>query len=446
MSSTCSAPVAELGQRPGHRLVDDRHRAAAHQLLRLDQPEVGLDAGGVAVHEQADGAGRRQHRGLRVAHAVGLGQVDRLVPGLLGRREQLGRHDVLVDAGRLGLVHAQHVEHRLGVLVVAGERAHAGRGPGRGGVGVPGQQRRDGGRPGPSGVGVVGQALRHEQRAQVGVADAELAEGARRLADLLGRVVGVADDDLLAGEHDRHRRLEALHVELVVLVEERQQVHATPGCRPSCRGARTREHGLLPLIRPVFGAVCQRLMVVSYCRPGSAHSQAEWAIWRNRSRAGTVRTTEPSVRAVRFQSRPSMHGLHELVGHPHRVVGVLVLGRVAVGPVEVHVEAGVAQHAGLALLDRLAPDEVLDVGVVGVEDDHLGGAARLAARLDRAGRGVGAAHEADRARRRAAALEQLVRRADARQVDAGARAALEDDALLGVPVEDRVHRVLDGRG
>src|SRR5580700_8362076 len=66
------------------------------------------------------------------------------------------------------------------------------------------------------------------------------------------------------------------------------------------------EHGLLPLIRPVFGAVCQRLMVVSYCSPGSAHSQAEWAICRNRSRAGTVRTTEPSVRAVSSQSVPSM--------------------------------------------------------------------------------------------------------------------------------------------
>ena len=64
-------------------------------------------------------------------------------------------------------------------------------------------------------------------------------------------------------------------------------------------------HGLEPLMRPVTGAVCQRLIVVSYCMPGSAHSQAEWAIWRNRSRAGTVRTTEPSVRAVRFQSRPS---------------------------------------------------------------------------------------------------------------------------------------------
>ncbi len=72
-------------------------------------------------------------------------------------------------------------------------------------------------------------------------------------------------------------------------------------------------------------------------------------------------------------------GLHELVGDPDRVVGVLVLDRVAVGAVEVHVEAGVAQDAGLALLAGLAPDELLDVGVVDVEDDHLGGAAGLAA-------------------------------------------------------------------
>ena len=66
------------------------------------------------------------------------------------------------------------------------------------------------------------------------------------------------------------------------------------------------------------------------------------------------------------------------------------------------------EHARLALLVGLAPDELLDVGVVDVEDDHLRGAAGLAAALDGAGRGVGAAHEADRAAGRAAAVEQLV--------------------------------------
>jgi hypothetical protein len=47
-------------------------------------------------------------------------------------------------------------------------------------------------------------------------------------------------------------------------------------------------------------------------------------------------------------------------------------------------------------------------------------------------------------RRRAAAFEWLERRADPRQVDAGTRAALEDDPLLAIPVEDRRHLVVDG--
>src|SRR6185312_16301265 len=135
---------------------------------------------------------------------------------------------------------------------------------------------------------------------------------------------------------------------------------------------------------------------------------------------------------------------HEFVGDAHRVVGVLVLDRVGVLAVEVHVEAGVAQRTRLLLLGGLAPDELLDVGVVGVEDDHLGGATGLAAALDRARRRVGAAHEAHRAAGGAAALQVLVRRADVRQVDAGPRAALEDGALFAVPVEDAVHGVVDG--
>ena len=49
-------------------------------------------------------------------------------------------------------------------------------------------------------------------------------------------------------------------------------------------------HGLLALMRPVFLAVCQRLIVVSYCMPGSAHSHADCAICRMRSRALSVFT------------------------------------------------------------------------------------------------------------------------------------------------------------
>src|SRR5438309_9017281 len=62
------------------------------------------------------------------------------------------------------------------------------------------------------------------------------------------------------------------------------------------------EHGFEALMRPVFGHVCQELIVVSYWTPGSAHCQAASAMSRSSFRALVVAITEPSVRAVRFQS------------------------------------------------------------------------------------------------------------------------------------------------
>src|SRR5262249_1212435 len=50
----------------------------------------------------------------------------------------------------------------------------------------------------------------------------------------------------------------------------------------------------------------QLLIVVSYWTPGSAHSHAAAAMSRRRLRASTVSSTAPSVRAVRFHSRPSV--------------------------------------------------------------------------------------------------------------------------------------------
>src|SRR6188472_4207665 len=62
------------------------------------------------------------------------------------------------------------------------------------------------------------------------------------------------------------------------------------------------EHGFEALIRPVFGSVCQLLIVVSYWTPGSAQRHAASAMSCSSLRAFIVSTTEPSVRAVRFQS------------------------------------------------------------------------------------------------------------------------------------------------
>ena len=81
--------VAERLQRQRHGAVDDRHLPAADELLELDEREVGLDAGRVAVHQERDRAGRCEHGRLRVAVAVELAELDRLIPRAPRRREQL---------------------------------------------------------------------------------------------------------------------------------------------------------------------------------------------------------------------------------------------------------------------------------------------------------------------------------------------------------------------
>ena len=63
------------------------------------------------------------------------------------------------------------------------------------------------------------------------------------------------------------------------------------------------EHGFDALIRPVAGQVCHSLMVVSYCMPGSAHSQAASAMSFISSRARTVSVASPLSTAFSFQSR-----------------------------------------------------------------------------------------------------------------------------------------------
>src|SRR5215204_1119169 len=63
--------------------------------------------------------------------------------------------------------------------------------------------------------------------------------------------------------------------------------------------------GLLALMRPALAAVCQWLIVVSNCMPGSAHSHVAWHSLRNSSRALTVRTTLPVVTSRRLPSAPS---------------------------------------------------------------------------------------------------------------------------------------------
>src|SRR5438270_719544 len=112
--------VAELEEGGGHGLVDDLDHAAADQLLVLDQGEVGLDAGGVAIHHEADGAGGREHSDLRVAVSELLAVSERFVPALLAGFVNGGWDICLVDVVDAGAMHADDVEEGFAVDVPAG--------------------------------------------------------------------------------------------------------------------------------------------------------------------------------------------------------------------------------------------------------------------------------------------------------------------------------------
>src|ERR1700749_2747843 len=66
------------------------------------------------------------------------------------------------------------------------------------------------------------------------------------------------------------------------------------------------EHGFDALMRSVFGQVCQRLMVESYCTPGSAQPHAASATRRHRSLALKLSTISPVVREMVSHWAPVM--------------------------------------------------------------------------------------------------------------------------------------------
>ena len=94
-------------------------------------------------------------------------------------------------------VHADHVEERLGVFVVTVERAGGGCDARAGEVGLTAHEGADGASIITAPVAVVRDSERHQQRAQVGEAEAERTIIVRVLRDLVGGIRGVVNQDFL---------------------------------------------------------------------------------------------------------------------------------------------------------------------------------------------------------------------------------------------------------
>ena len=514
--------IAQGAERLRHRVVDDPEIAAAGERLELHQREVGLDAGGVAVHHQADGAGRRDHRGLGVAVAMKLAGLQRAVPCPSGRRDQLGvgtrsgvqRHRahrkpfvVLVFAPGGAAVVANDAQHRLAVVCESGERAQLFRHFRRGGVGRAGHERGDRGGERAALVAVIGQARGHQEAADVGVAQAQGAVSVGQLGDPPGRELGHQHRDL---EHDRpqpHGVLEGRHVEPSVLAPEGHQVE-----RGQIARRVVEEHVLRARVGGVDPAAHRA--GVPFIDGGV---ELEPGVGRG---PGGVADLLPQVpgshglgdlavgAADEIPFTVGLHLLQEGVGDAHRVVGVLpgdgkVGFRIPVGVVGLDLDAGIAlggelngpldvvlrdhrlargDHRGLELrvasrvearlvlgaavrgvvaagrddgvqalvrelgardhrrdlllLRHFPVDERLDVGVVDVDGDHLGGAPGGAAGLDGARGPVADFEEAHQPRRLAATRQGLVLGPERGEVGSGAGAVLEQPRLAQPQIHD----------
>src|SRR5581483_12292224 len=78
------------------------------------------DAGGVAIHHEADSAGGCQYCDLRVAVAVLLAVSESFVPALLRGCVESGRDVALINVVDAGSVHADDVEERFAIEIPAG--------------------------------------------------------------------------------------------------------------------------------------------------------------------------------------------------------------------------------------------------------------------------------------------------------------------------------------
>ena len=72
--------IAKATERGGNRPIDDLEVTATREFLEFNESEIRLDAGSVAIHHQADRAGRRDNAGLGISVAMLAAEVVGTIP------------------------------------------------------------------------------------------------------------------------------------------------------------------------------------------------------------------------------------------------------------------------------------------------------------------------------------------------------------------------------
>src|SRR6267143_5607871 len=103
--------------------VCDLDYSTADQPLVLDEGDVRLDAGRVAVHHERDRPRRRDDGYLRVLETEPLAQRQSLIPRAYRGVNQILRNIIAHNLPNVGPVHADDVEEGFLVARVASERS-----------------------------------------------------------------------------------------------------------------------------------------------------------------------------------------------------------------------------------------------------------------------------------------------------------------------------------
>ena len=80
----CRFAVVQAPQSVRHAAIHDLQHAATSEQFVFHERDVGFDAGGVAIHEEGDGASRREHGDLGVAVAMLLTFGQGTIPAMAG--------------------------------------------------------------------------------------------------------------------------------------------------------------------------------------------------------------------------------------------------------------------------------------------------------------------------------------------------------------------------
>ena len=200
-------------------------------------------------------------------------------------------------------------------------------------------------------VAVVRQAARHQQRAQVRIAQAKRPIRMAVLLDRLGRVARVVDQDLLRRDERAAGRLERVGVELAVVGDKAHQVDRRQVARRVVE-----EHVLrarvarVDAIRVRAGVPLVDGRIKLHARV-AAHPRALGDQVHHLARLVGVHDLAAGHR-MRLPLAVVEHAAHELVGHAHRVVRVLEEHRPVRRARERAVVAGVNQAPRPSSLPR----------------------------------------------------------------------------------------------